>query len=562
MTTLTLVSNSKNNIDLVLEPKKTGDAVTEVTIQELIDGSEYVSLFINKANIKNAVAELNDVLKPLQAEKTGREIRYQILERRDATITIAIDTDEMGATAEISTALGGKHLSAKAILNSAQDSGVKKGFSKEDLIKLAQLASKEPAGSIVSLQIAMGKEAINGKNAKIKHLVQSAQERILRPKERDDGSVDMRDLGDIVCVKVGDSLAKKIPLTQGKQGYTVTASPLAPEPGEDINFNAGEGTSFSPKDDHLLISKLVGLPKIIDNGMEVDEVYKIKNVDVSTGNIDFEGSVIIEGDICEGMKVAASGDITVAGFVESAILKAGGDITITGGIIGRKQDVENSKVTDLQMSVNISAKGKLYAKYCQYAEISCGSDVRIENQLMHSIINVGGRLWLGSEEKANGKLIGGYIKAGTSVHSGIVGATAGSNTIVNFEAEILKFKALQSDIEARLKIESDKTNELKVATNKLKKLPKDKANPDMLSKVVATYRHHAKLMGVVLEEKQEVEDKLQEYMSSIYIEATEKLYHGVELIVGDFNDRSRREYGPSRMIYKERKIHIDPIVNT
>lgn len=562
MTTLTLVSNSKNNIDLVLEPKKTGDAVTEISIQQLIDTSEYASLFINQANIKNAVAELNDVLKPLQADKTGREIRYQILERRDASITITIDSDEMGATAEISTALGGKHLSAKAILNSAQDSGVKKGFSKEELIKLAQLASKEPAGTTVSLQIAMGREAINGKNAKIKHLVQSAQERILRPKEREDGSVDMRDLGDIVCVKVGDPLAKKIPLTQGKQGYTVTASPLAPEPGEDISLNAGEGTSFSPEDNHLLISELVGLPKVIDNGMEVDEVYKIKNVDVSTGNINFEGSVIIDGDICEGMKVVASGDITVAGFVESAILQAGGDITITGGIIGRKQDIENSKVTDLKMSANISAEGKIFAKYCQYAEISCGSDVRIENQLMHSIINVGGRLWLGSEDKANGKLIGGYIKAVTSVHAGIVGATAGSNTIVNFEAQMLTYKALQNDIEERLKVESDKTDELKVATNKLKKLPKDKANVDMLSKVVATYRHHANIMGEVLVEKQELEDKLQEYMTSVYIEATEKLYHGVELIVGDFNDRSRREYGPSRMIYKERKIHIDPIVNT
>ena len=41
-----------------------------------------------------------------------------------------------------------------------------------------------------------------------------------------------------------------------------------------------------------------------------------------------------------------------------------------------------------------------------------------------------------------------------------------------------------------------------------------------------------------------------------------KIYHGVELIIGDFNDRSRREYGPSRMIYSERKIKIDPIVNT
>ena len=69
-------------------------------------------------------------------------------------------------------------------------------------------------------------------------------------------------------------------------------------------------------------------------------------------------------------------------------------------------------------------------------------------------------------------------------------------------------------------------------------------------------------MGEMLNEKSALEDSLQAYMASVYIEATEKLYHGVELIVGDFNDRTRREYGPSKMIYRERKILIDPIVNT
>lgn len=562
MSKLSLIDNVKNNIDLVIEPIKDGDAITDVSINQLIETSGYNSLYVNTANIKNAIAELNDVLKPLQDKQTGREIRYQILERRDATIKIIIAPDEMTATAEISTALGGKHLSAKAILNAAQESGVKKGFSKEELIKLAQIAAKEPAGSIVSLEIASGKTAINGKDARIKTLVQSAQERILQPKEREDGSVDMRDLGDIICVKVGDPLAQKIPLTQGVQGYTVTATPLTPEPGSDIEITVGEGTSLSPKNNNVLISKLVGLPKIIENGMEVDEVYKIKNVDVSTGNIQFEGSVIIEGDVCEGMKVSASGDITVAGFVESAILEAGGDITISGGIIGRKQDVENSKVSDLQMSVSISCKGNLFAKYCQYAEIFCGGDIRLENQLMHSIINVCGKLWLGNEEKANGKIIGGMIKAGTSIHSGIIGATAGSNTIINFEAKILTFKEQLLDVETRLKIDSDKAEELKTASNKLKKLPEDKANPALLAKVIATYQFHAKRMGEILGEKHAIEEKLQEYMTSIYIEATEKLYHGVELIVGDFNDRTRREYGPSRMFYKERKIHIDPIIHS
>jgi uncharacterized protein (DUF342 family) len=562
MTKASLACNNKNNIDLILEPIKGDETISALSIKELIDASEFTTLRINNGNIKNAVAELNDVLKPLQDNQTGRTIRYQVLERVDATINITIESDEMGATAEIISAQGGQHLSAKAILTAAQEAGVKKGFSKEHLIQLAQLAVKEAPNSQVDMQIATGKIAINGKDALIKPLVESAQTRILKPKKLEDGSVDMRDLGDIICVKVGDPIAKKVPLTQGIQGYTVTATPLSPEPGNDIELVAGEGTNISQKNINVLVSKKVGLPKLINNGMEVNEIYKIKNVTVATGNINFTGSVIIDGDVTEGMKVTASGDITVGGFVESATLDAGGDITISGGIIGRKHDIEKTKITDIIMSVNISAKGSIYAKYGQYAQITCGQDLRIENQLLHSILNINSRLWIGKSEQANGKLIGGYTKAGTSVHAGIIGAIAGSNTIINFEHKILMFKDEIHKIEGLLKIESDKTNELKVAINKLKKLPKEREKPELLAKIIPSYQHHANEMGRLLNEKEILDSDLQNYMASVYIEATEKLYQGVELIVSDFNDRTQREYGPSRMVYKERKILIDAIVNT
>ena len=562
MTTASLICNKKNNIDLILEPLKGGDTISTSTIKELIAASEFNNLRSSNSNIKNAIAELDDVLKPLQENKTGRTIRYQVLERVDAKINIVIETDEMGANAEITSAQGGKHLSAKEILHAAQEAGVKKGFSKEHLIQLAQLAAKEAPNSQVDMQIAAGKLAKNGKDALIKPLVESAQTRMLKPKKRKDGSVDMRDLGDIICVKVGDPIAKKVPLTQGIQGYTVTATPLPPEPGNDIELVVGEGTILSPKDNYILVSEKVGQPKLINNGMEVDEIYKIKDVTVSTGNINFTGSVIIEGDVTEGMKVIASGDIIVGGFVESATLEAGGDITISGGIIGRKHDIEKTHITDALMSVNINAKGNIFAKYGQYAQITCPQDVHIENQLLHSILDINGRLWIGKDDKADGKLIGGYTKAGSSVHAGIIGATAGSNTIVNFEHKVLKFKEEIHHAEELLKVESNKTNELKIAMNKLKKLPKEKSKPELLAKIVSTYQHHSIKMGEILNRKSALEEKLQTYMASVYIEATEKVYHGVELIVGDFHERSRREYGPSKMLYRERKILIDPIVNT
>lgn len=562
MTQASLVNNNKNNIDLVLNPIKNDCLITEASINALIEISEYNNLLKDDSSIKNAVAELNSVLKPLQENMTGREIRYQVLARKDATIQVSIDKDEMTASAEITTAFGGKHLTAKAILNAAQQAGVNKGFSKENLIKLAQKAAKELPGTIVSQEVAFGKTAINGKDAKIKHLVESAQSRILKPKKLNDGSnsVDMKDLGDIICVKIGDPLVQRVPLTDGIKGYTVTGNSLEPTPGEDVPINAGEGTTISPNDENILLSALVGLPRIIDNGMEVDEIYTINNVDISTGHIKFEGSVIILGDVCEGMKVIATGDINIGGFVESALLEAGGDITIGSGIIGRKQD-EEQDIHDMHMSSSINAKGTVFAKYAQYAEISC-RDLRIENQLMHSMISVKNTLWIGSEEKANGKLIGGHINIGTSIHAGIIGATAGSKISIGFTEKVDIFNERISDLDVLAQAESDKTSEMQIAIKKLKSLPKEKTNPAMLTKVVSTYKHHAKRMGEVLNEKERVEHEKLVYMASVYVQATERIYPGVEMTVGEFHDRSRREYGPTKMIYKERKIHFDPIIHS
>jgi uncharacterized protein (DUF342 family) len=260
------------------------------------------------------------------------------------------------------------------------------------------------------------------------------------------------------------------------------------------------------------------------------------------------------------MRVVATGDITVSGFVESAFLDAGGDITITSGVIGKKQDVENNNISEIKMSTTINAKGKVFAKHCQYVEINSQSDVIIENQLMHSVVNVAGKLWVGDQQKANGKLIAGFISAGTSVHAGIVGASAGNPTIIVFDKNIEKFHAKIQRIEERLTIESDKTDELRITSNQLKALPKEKKKPELLKKVIAAYQLHAKRMGDIMVHKDNMEQRLERFMSGIMVEATDTLYEGVEVFIGEYTDKSRRRYGPSRMIYQDRKIIIDAIV--
>ena len=62
---------------------------------------------------------------------------------------------------------------------------------------------------------------------------------------------------------------------------------------------------------------------------------------MASGNIQFDGSVVIQGDVAKGMSVKATGDIEVAGIVEMASLEAGGNITVKSGVIGAlgKKDV-------------------------------------------------------------------------------------------------------------------------------------------------------------------------------------------------------------------------------
>ncbi|MFM9587410.1 FapA family protein, partial [Streptomyces caniscabiei] len=72
--------------------------------------------------------------------------------------------------------------------------------------------------------------------------------------------------------------------------------------------------------------------------MRVDDVLCFDNVDIGTGHVDFDGSVIISGDIKDGMRVRASGDVTVLGFVESGNIESDSAVTVLLGAIGRKRE--------------------------------------------------------------------------------------------------------------------------------------------------------------------------------------------------------------------------------
>jgi len=59
-------------------------------------------------------------------------------------------------------------------------------------------------------------------------------------------------------------------------------------------------------------------------------------VDAQTGNIHFDGDIVVNGNILEGMNVTAGGSITVYGSISHAMVRAKGDIRVYGKIIGSR----------------------------------------------------------------------------------------------------------------------------------------------------------------------------------------------------------------------------------
>jgi len=156
----------------------------------------------------------------------------------------------------------------------------------------------------------------------------------------------MRNLGRLITVKPGEPLLRKIPFTEGTDGRSITGQVIAHKPAQDHDLVVGKNTQHNAQGDNLLIPTISGIPKQIACRIKIDDVLVINNVDVGYGHVTYQGSVIIEGDVYNEMKVSAGGNILIAEFVDSTQLECRGDLIVGKGIIGHKVDIDTALLQD------------------------------------------------------------------------------------------------------------------------------------------------------------------------------------------------------------------------
>ncbi|WP_330147481.1 FapA family protein [Shewanella oncorhynchi] len=543
------LNSDKTKAELRLIPNVHGP-VTHEDIMRLLSLPEFAALFPLEPAITKTVAKINSLCN----QDDGKfELYTTLAERRDGSIAIEISPDKMQASLKLTAAWGGKQIDLPEILTHLKKNNVCMGLSKLKIQALLKQLSTLKPGEVCQSEIAQGKAPVNGLNAILERKVFLARERLLQPQEREDGSVDMRNLGAMIVVKANDLLMVKHLATEGTPGYNIKGEVLKQKPGKDAVLQAGTGTAFHPKDPNKLIATVPGQPVETRTGMNVDDVLQLKDVDISTGHVTFKGSILITGDVHEGMIVKSSGDITVMGFVDSATLEAEGDVTVSKGIIGRQ-------IKANEYSTNIYSQGQISAQFVQYSQLVAKGNILVTKQLLHSNTKTAGSLTVSDPSGRRGDLVGGVAHAEKGITAVVIGATAGTKTDVYCamgQAELKQdLKLLDESVKAMVVASLD----IEARLNKLPPKSEWQADAVMIEQIKMMLDEKNRIMDERTREELEFDTFKQEvegYYEKYRIEVLKHVFLNVELHIGPANHRTAREHGTCCIANVNQEINFD-----
>ena len=230
------------------------------------------------------------------------------------------------------------------------------------------------------------------------------------------GKVDWHELGLVKSEPVGTELARRHPPEPGTPGRTVRGRVLPCKLAKEAQWKLGDGAELSADDENLAISTVPGAPAIDTAGrLCVRNVHVVSgDVDLSTGNFDYLGSIIVSGNVLPGFKVKATHDIEIRGVVEDAELQAGGSV-VAGAIVGSGRTV-------------VQAAQDIHAKFANNACLKAGGNVVLKQEAMQCTIEAEGEVVVGGTNPTKGAVMGGAIVAGTRISVFRVGGMAGSKT--------------------------------------------------------------------------------------------------------------------------------------
>ncbi|SDD45489.1 DUF342 domain-containing protein [Sporomusa acidovorans] len=421
-------------------------------------------------------------------------------------IQILVSRDRMEATLQVNAPKGCRPISLDEVMNKIKDAGIVYGIDG----KAVEAALARPGSTVVC---AKGLSPVNGSNATITYFIDLESKG--RPVELEDGRVDFKNLNMFITVQQDQLLAEKVPATSGTAGIDILGNEVPAKPGKDIMLPKGKNVYIT---DGLKVSaSQAGQLLVVNNKVNVIQLIEVKgDVDLSTGNIEFVGSVIVKGSIQTGFSVKAEGDVEIAGNVSGGIVE-GKNVIVRMGIQGMNKGY-------------IKASETVVAKYIENATVQAGKDVIVSDVILHSKVSAGKRVVV---EERRGLIVGGLISAGEEIKAKTIGTYSATNTDIEvgvnpaLREEYQKLRKEIKKYEFNLEQTQKALNLLRAMDQST--MPKDKY--EMLLKLTKAQFHLIGQTETMRNRLAEIEIALEE-MRYGHIKVSDTVYPGVKLVVG------------------------------
>lgn len=214
-------------------------------------------------------------------------------------------------------------------------------------------------------------------------------------------------------VREGDVLVEKTPYNNGVAGITVRGMKLHAVEGRDCRLPEGIGVTASDDGIYLYAAR-EGRPYLMGGRVLISDVMAVDgDVDLAIGDIDFDGDVLIRGNVQSGMIVRATGNVEIGGAVEAAAIDAGRDIVLFQGMQGADTGA-------------LRAGGDIYARYIIRASVEADGNLYGDYVVSSQISVMGMVRMMGS----HAKIFGGMLRASSRIWVNAIGTVSGEKTTI------------------------------------------------------------------------------------------------------------------------------------
>lgn len=347
-----------------------------------------------------------------------------------------------------------------------------------------------------------------------------------KPKILEDGSADYQNVEWFEHVTKDQKIAYYHEAQEGTKGYKVTGEVIEARKGFEQSILTGKGFTLE-QDRKTYYAAIDGKIELSGNNLEISRQMDLDEVTMATGNLEFDGSIYIKGDVGNGTTIKATDDVVIDGNVGAATIESGGRIVLKKGM-------------NASGNGYLKADKEIISKFFETVKVYSGGDIQVNSSLNSELF---------AEGMIHSQLIlaGGRAYAEKGFKLTNVGNKAGLHTMLRIGAseQLLRDRKQLDEnafeVERQLQILKNSFADLQ-----LKYPPERRNSMDVFKKIESAIYTRDQELSQIYEQKDAIEKKFQK-ANEARIVITGQAYEGTVI---DMNGRRWEAGNQTNIILK------------